>query len=348
MPLTPSSTTSGTPPTRPPTTTRPRQNASSTIRGVPSARDGSSRSHASSSARAISSPGTARVQDTRSGKSATRLSAMSRRWPSPISRSVAPGTRSATSRQAAARWSTFLYGSSTPTKSACGSAGQLGGRRLDERLDVGEGDERGCRLHADLACQSRRVLGQRPHGVRATQCPRGDAVGDGSERAAQRRAVQPRERAPVAVELDDERGPGAREAAPGQHGKRLVGALRRHRVRLEAPQLACDAKGQRRVERRAVEHGQPPPEAERVVASRAVRRRRDDADVESAAQCRELSLETVRQRQPVARSPDHEELPHRAASRSTASMRASVSSRPYSATDGAAAAASRSRRPRSP
>ena len=77
----------------------------------------------------ISSVGSLGVQVTRSGNSAASASATSRRCPSPISRSDAPGTRSATSLQAAARFSRFLYGSSTPTKSARGSAGSSAGGR---------------------------------------------------------------------------------------------------------------------------------------------------------------------------------------------------------------------------
>src|SRR5262249_54299860 len=76
-----------------------------------------------------------------------------------------------------------------------------------------------------------------------------------------------------------------------------------------------------------------------------VGRRREHPYVETRPQGRELSLQALGQRQAVTRPADHEQAPHRAASWSTASMRPKISSRPYAATEAAAASASRSRSP---
>ena len=185
MPLTPSSTTSGTPPTRPPTTARPRQNASSTMRGVPSARDGRAAARRRR-ARARSPP---RLPASTS-RDRTLRRALGDVTPVPVADQAQRGfrRRSATSRQAAARFSTFLYGSSTPTKSARGSSGRSAGGRSDERLEVGEGDEGGRRLHTGLARQAGRVRRQRAHGVGAAQHAHGatrSVTGDSARRSGE-------------------------------------------------------------------------------------------------------------------------------------------------------------------
>ena len=65
------------------------------------------------------------------------------------------------------------------------------------------GNSRG-RLDAELADEPGRVRRERAHGVGAAEAEGADGVGERRERAAQRRAVEPRRGAPVAVQLDDD------------------------------------------------------------------------------------------------------------------------------------------------
>ena len=129
MPVSPSSTMSGIPPTRLPTTPRPRQNASTTTRPRPSERDGSTRTVASSSARATSGVDNDSAHRVCAGRSATSRSATSRSVPRPTRWSLASGTRGAARRQASASTSTALYRSRTPTNRATGSSDSGTGSR---------------------------------------------------------------------------------------------------------------------------------------------------------------------------------------------------------------------------
>ena len=95
-------------PTALPSTGLPRSSASTMTRPIPSDREGRTSSDASSSARATSSRASRSSQRVCSGRSRTSASTRSRRVPRPTIRSDAPGSRGATSRQAAASPSTFL------------------------------------------------------------------------------------------------------------------------------------------------------------------------------------------------------------------------------------------------
>ena len=86
---------------------------------MPSERDGSTSTQASSSACATSTAGSSGSQHTPCSR--TSAAAISERLPFPTIRSEASGSLGAARRHAAARPSTFLYASSTPTKSATGS-----------------------------------------------------------------------------------------------------------------------------------------------------------------------------------------------------------------------------------
>ena len=81
--------------------------------------------------------------------------------------------------------------------------GQRLRRALEEELEVHERGELARRLDAELAHEARRVGRDRAHRVGAAQAERADGVGERRERAPERRAVEPRGRAPVAVQLDD-------------------------------------------------------------------------------------------------------------------------------------------------
>src|SRR5919201_1755153 len=133
-PFSPSRTRSGIPPTRVATTGRPRHSAPTTTRPIPSEREGRTSVVAASSVTATSAVSSRFVQLVCSERSTTSRSTTSVRVPDPTIRSRVPSTCGAASRHASASPSTFLYSSSTPTKSACGRSGSgLGGARNGSR-----------------------------------------------------------------------------------------------------------------------------------------------------------------------------------------------------------------------
>ena len=189
-PLTPSSTTSGTPPTRPPTTARPRQNASSTMRGVPSAREGRSKSQASSSARTISSAGSPASSDAIGKLRDERLRDITSVTVADQPQRCA-GHPLGDEPPGGGKVLDVLVRLEHAHEERPRLGGQLGGRRLGERLEVGEGDERRRRLDADLARQAgrvrRRASAPRPRGEAPTG-RRGRSPATAHDEAASRRA----------------------------------------------------------------------------------------------------------------------------------------------------------------
>ena len=98
-----------------------------------------------------------------------------------------------------------------------------------EGVEVGERRELGGGLDAELADEAGRERRDRPHGVGVADAERAHAVGQQARAtAAQRRAVQARSGAPVAVQLDDE--PRARCATSGRAPPRTGSASRSRRA----------------------------------------------------------------------------------------------------------------------
>ena len=216
-PLTPSSTTSGTPPTRPPTTARPRQNASSTMRGVPSARDGRSKSQASSSARTISSAGSARRPRDAIGKLRDQRLRDITAVPVADQPQRRAGHALGDEPPGGGEILDVLVRLEHAHEERSRLGGQVGEGTLGERLQVGEGDEGGHRLDAGLARQAGRVRRERAHGVRSAERPRGDAVrrpATAHGEAASRRAAGNVRQSPWSSTMSAR--PRAREAAAGK------------------------------------------------------------------------------------------------------------------------------------
>ncbi len=182
---------------------------------------------ASSSARATSSCVSRSIHTVWPGTSRTSSSTTARCVPRPTRRSCAPGTaaRRAARRGRDRRRSCRARARRRTAPPARGGSG-AGGRstkssRSDERRELAR------RLDAQLAQRAPRCSGEI---VRTASARRRPNVPTRSatrrERATQRRAVQPRGRPPVAVHLDDELRPRARE--PDE--RRLVRALRHDRL----------------------------------------------------------------------------------------------------------------------
>ena len=239
-----------------PTTPRPRQNASTSTRPIPSERDGSTSTQAPSIAAATSADESSRSQ--RAPQSRTSDSATSVRVPLPTTCSDASGMRGAASRHAAARPSTFLYASRTPTKSATGfsGSGRRGATNGSRSMYAGKVARR---LDAEPAHETRGERRDRAHGVGAAERRGRNRVADAPEQPvarASRRAGStcasrrgPRRRhgpgrarrggrgAPLRPRTASGRGPragGTRAAvAPSSTGERA--RTRRRRARAAAP-----------------------------------------------------------------------------------------------------------------
>ena len=121
-------------------------------------------------------------------------------------------------------------------------------RRDQERLEVGEGREDPVRLDAELPDETGGVGRDGADAVRVPDRVRGDDVGERPEQPPRGRAVQAGRRPPVAVHLEDQRDPPARDPARGQHRRGGVRVLGEHRVGLEAAELGRQAGRELRVE----------------------------------------------------------------------------------------------------
>ena len=164
--------------------------------------------------------------------------------------------------------------------------------------------------------------GDRAHAVRARAARSGERIGERARApcaAASRRAASPARRSPwmSAITVVGTRA----SAAPEEHERGLLRALREDGVGPEAPQLARDAERQQRVERGAVERARPNRPHEREARGRSPLpppRAREHAHVELGRRARRTSAASDGdERQRVARPADHEQLPlhRRAASR---------------------------------
>ena len=323
MPVSPSSTMSGIPPTRLPTTPRPRQNASTTTRPRPSERDGSTRTLASSSALATSGVDNDSVHRVCAGSSATSCSATSRSVPRPTR--CEPRVRDARGGQAPGV--SQHVDRLVPLEDADEQSDRLFGQRdrlaLDERLEIHERGELGRRLDTRGAHEPGRIRRDRPHAVTLAQPTAGERVGERRERPAPRRPVEPCRRRRIAVDVRDHACRDARERASEHAERRLLRALSEHGVRPERAQLTCHAKREKRVERRSVERPWPDRahELETRVGPAPSTRARENSNVELGRERVELLGERGRQRKGVPRPPDHEQpLLHATAFRSSASI----------------------------
>ena len=314
------------PPTRDATTGRPRQNASTSTRPIPSLRDGSTSTVAASSARATPSVGSASVHVVRSGRSATSRSTTSRRAPRPTRCSVAAGHLRGDGPPGLGQLVDPLVVLEHTDEQRSRRRGQ-GHGRAEERLQVHERGEDGGRLDTVRADERRRVVGDRPHRIGPAQRGDRDAIGDRVEQPARRRPVQPGGRPPVAVDVEDHRRVQARQRAAEQDEPRLVRTLDEDGVGPRPAQLAAGAERQAEEVEGAVEAARPvrPRELEDAVASRgAVDAARQHAQVEPLEEHVELRLQALAERQPVPRPADQQQPPlpaHPAASWSSASSR---------------------------
>ena len=199
---------------------------------------------------------------------------------------------------------------------------------LGERAQLGVGRERGRGLDARILNDARREGRQRPYGVGAADRDERRPIREGRDHGAGGRAVEPRPRAPVAVDLDDDGGVTAGERPTRERRERLVGALREDRIRRMPPELARDPHRQRSVEHGPVERRdrRPALERERAVAGRAVSRRgREHPEVEPLLERVELARERCAERQAVPRPPDHQHPGlHRPASSMIRTIRSST------------------------
>ena len=237
------------PPTRLPTTPRPRQNASTTTRPSPSEREGSTSTVASSSARATSGVverlGPARLRgelgDERSRHVAKRAAADEVQRRLGHARSGEPPRVG----EHVDRLVALEHADEERRRAGPGAATRSS---LEERLEVHERRELRGRLDAGRADEPGGVRGDRPDAVAPAQPEAGERVGERRERRAAPRPVQPCGRGRVAVDVRDHACRHARERAPQDRERRLLRALREHGVGSERAQLARDAKRQQRVE----------------------------------------------------------------------------------------------------
>ena len=169
-PLTPSSTRSGIPPTRVPTTGRARQNASTMTRPIPSERDGSTSTvDSSSAARDL------RLRETRVPHDPpARLTRRAARRPAATCRSrraeAAPrGRRAATRRPRLRQPVHVLVALEDADEERLRLLRQRSRRLLQERVEVHVGRKLVRRLEAELAHDARRVARHRANRVRVPQ-----------------------------------------------------------------------------------------------------------------------------------------------------------------------------------
>ena len=203
---------------------------------------------------------------------------------------------------------------------------QRNDRTRGERRDVEVRRERRHRLDPELPHEVARERRDRAHRIGMANRSTRRAPADRLEQAPQRRSVEARRGVPVAVHLQQHARTAPREPAPGQDAGRFVRALRDHDLRSERAQLAGDPQGKPEIERRRAGGN----ELETPVVDRAVCGAREDAQLELVAERIPLACERRVEREPVARATDEEDagLAHvRAAAISTCSRRPKIVSR---------------------
>jgi hypothetical protein len=187
--------------------------------------------------------------------------------------------------------------------------GERARRAVEKRVDVDVGRKRRSGLGAVLPDEPGRRRRERPYGIGPPESGERKPVGERIEDAPQPRAVQPRDRAPVAVHLEHDRGASTGEPPPEERGAGAVRPLGEDGVRLELAELAGDEVRERGLEEQAVElpRAKRRDERERLVALRAaLGRAGEDADVELRTERGELPLERGVERQRVARAADEQ------------------------------------------
>ena len=203
-PRPPCVTRSGMPPPSVATTARPLANDSMITRPRPSGHEGSTSTVEASSSSETASGSSHSWCSTRPGKSAASVSTTARCEPLPTITSAAAGSSAATRRQAAASPSTFLYASSAPTNATVGRSGSGTGGALGERRQVAErGEHRARRDASRLLDEAGREARDGPRRIGPPDRVRRHRVCERADQPARGRAVEARERPPVAVYLDD-------------------------------------------------------------------------------------------------------------------------------------------------
>ncbi len=314
------------PPASVATTARPRANASITTRPSPSGHEGSTSTVASSSAADTAG----RIEplrwcSTRSGEVAR---VVGRQRPAASRGRRSRAARPARARRRAARPRRGPRCSCTarasrrrrrPAGRAAASTGRSvkAERSLKAVKTASAGTPRTC------STSSRGERGDGARRVRAAHGRLRERRRRAARQARARRAVAARERAPVAVHLDDHRRPAAgRATRPRSAAAPRTGSDGEDRVRAEVPDAAGGrgrASGGRRADRRAAAGGTAASSRKRSsLSGAALGRRSDDAVVELRLDRVPLLREPLRQRQLVAHAADEEDaragVAHRAAS----------------------------------
>ncbi len=252
-PVSPSETTSGIPPTRLPTTARPRHAASITTRPIPSERDGSTSSVDASSAVATPSVVREGVHSTRRRQLVDEP--LRNRGERALTHDVQSRSRHRLGH-AAPRFGQHVE-SLVPLEHAdeerarCVRKWRDGVRR--EGLEIHERRELGHGLDALCPDELGRVRADRPDPVGTVERAASEHVGKGIEQPPRSRAVEPRRRAPVAVKVEDHGAGRPRKATGDQRESRLLRPLRDDRVGLESTKLAGDPPREPQVVEGAVE-----------------------------------------------------------------------------------------------
>ena len=311
------------------TTARPRANASITTRPIPSGHDGSTSAVESSSAAATSSGSSQSWCTTRSGKSASEPLDTLRREPRPTITSRAAGTarrRAATQPRGRRRsCSARARRRRGPSAARAAAPGPLG-----EGREVAEGGEDA--VGGRPRTSSTRLRGERRDGPRRVGVPDRRRPRCG-RRAGQQpprgRAVEPRERAPVAVHLDDHRRPAAGPASCPRARRRR----RTDRRRSPPPAGTPAARGARGT---AAAGGRASPSSRRGRSGRASRTASSLGALPAVGGAEHAIVELLLDRVPLLRQPAGKRqavarrdrrraragrVAHRAASASSASSR---------------------------
>ena len=259
------------PPTALPSTGRPRSCASITTRPIPSDRDGRTSRLASSSA----CDDLVRVEAPVPRDAALGDEAPEHVGAGAVADDPQRGVRDAARARAATPRPARRCSCTARARRRRATTGCVGQRThgRGERLEVHERGELGRPARARPRGPARAVYGETARTLAASRTAQPPtASASRASRAASRRAVEPRERAPVAVQLDDHGHAGAR----GERRGRLVRALRDDRVGPEPPHLAAHAQRQREPEARTVERasGGAAETSRRRSSRRATTRRR--------------------------------------------------------------------------
>ena len=267
------------------TTARPLANASMITRPRPSGQDGSTSTVDASSCSETASGSSHSWCSTRPGKSATSASTTDRCEPLPTITRAGCGQlrRDAAARRRRARRRSCTSRARRRTRPSAARAAATGSRSANAERSLNAVKTALGGTPRDLLDEVGGEGRDRSRRVRPPDGVRPDRVCERADQPARRRAVQARERPPVAVHLDDHRHPPTGERPARQRGRAEKGIGREDRVWPEAADLAPKPQRQAEVEEEAVEPPRPrrPRQPKAAVARPAVGgRRSEDAVVE--------------------------------------------------------------------